>query len=47
MLVSVEGEPALEVREGEVVLLPRNDTHVLASESGLAPVDGRHLIQRA
>jgi AraC-like DNA-binding protein len=47
MLVSVEGEPAMEVRPGEVVLLPRNDTHVLASENGLAPVDGRHFVQPA
>jgi len=47
MLVSVEGEPAMEVRSGEVVLLPRNDTHTLASEHGLAPVDGRHFVQPA
>ncbi len=47
MLASVEGEPAIEVRSGEVLLLPRNDTHILASEHGLAPVDGHHLVQPA
>ena len=43
-LVSVEGKPATEVRSGEIVPLPRNDTHVLASEHGLTPADGRHLV---
>jgi AraC-like DNA-binding protein len=47
MLVSVAGEPAVEVRAGEIVLIPRNDTHVLASEPGLAPVDGHGLVQPA
>jgi AraC-like DNA-binding protein len=47
MTISIEGEPAREVRAGEVVLLPRNDTHTLASELGLAPVDGHRLVQPA
>jgi len=47
MLVSVDGEPAVEAGSGEVVLLPRNDTHTLASEHGIAPVEGHHLIQPA
>jgi len=45
MLVTVEGEPAMEVRAGEVVLLPRNDAHVLASASGLLAVSAHELIQ--
>lgn len=45
MLVSVEGEPAIEVRAGEAVLLPRNDAHVLASEPGIEPLNGRDLVQ--
>jgi AraC-like DNA-binding protein len=45
MLVSVDGEPAVQADSGEVVLLPRNDTHTLASEHGIAPVNGRHLVQ--
>jgi AraC-like DNA-binding protein len=47
MTVSVEGEPARDVNAGEVVMLPRNDTHVLASGPGIAPVDGHHLVQPA
>lgn len=44
-LLSVEGESPVEVRAGEVVLLPRNDVHTLASASGLVPASARHLIQ--
>ena len=44
-LVTVEGEPTIEVRAGEVVLLPRNDAHTLASASGLTPKSARDLIQ--
>lgn len=47
MLVSVEDGPALEVGAGEIVLLPRNDRHVLASTPGLSPLDGHHLVQPA
>jgi AraC-like DNA-binding protein len=47
MFVSVDGEPAVEVGSGEVVLLPRNDIHTLASERDIAPVDGHHLVQPA
>ena len=32
-LLSTDGEPAVEVRAGEIVLLPRNDIHTLASTS--------------
>lgn len=45
LLVSIEGEPTIEVCAGQVVLLPRNDVHTLASGSGLAPVDAHELIQ--
>lgn len=45
LLLAVEGEPAIEVRAGEVVLLPRNDVHMLASSAGLAPVNAHDLIQ--
>lgn len=43
--IEVVGEPPKWVRAGEVVLLPRNDTHVLSSASGLKPVDGHHLVR--
>jgi AraC-like DNA-binding protein len=35
----------VEVEAGEIVLLPRNDVHTLASASGLKPTSARHLIQ--
>jgi AraC-like DNA-binding protein len=44
-LLSTEGEPPIEVRAGEIVLLPRNDVHTLASASGLKPTSARLLIQ--
>ena len=44
-LLSIEGEPTVEVRAGEIVLLPRNDVHTLASASGIAPKSARHPIQ--
>jgi AraC-like DNA-binding protein len=39
LLVTVDGQPPLEVSAGEIVLLPRNDTHVLASAAGITPVN--------
>ena len=45
LLVAVEGEPAIEVRAGEIVLLPRNDDHTLASAPGIDPKSARTLIQ--
>ncbi len=45
--ISVDGERPVEVRAGEIVLLPRNDVHTLASEAGITPVDGRQLVQPA
>src|SRR6266496_3098753 len=44
-LLSTAGEPTIEVRAGEIVLLPRNDVHRLASASSLVPTSARHLIQ--
>ena len=44
-LLSIEGETTVEVRAGEIVLLPRNDVHMLASAPGLVPTSARHLIQ--
>src|SRR4051794_3009875 len=45
LLVTVEGEPTIEVRAGEVLLLPRNNAHTLASAPGLKPKSARDLIQ--
>jgi AraC-like DNA-binding protein len=43
--VFVGDEPPIEVNAGEIVLLPRNDDHILASGCGLLPVSARELIQ--
>jgi len=45
LLVSVEGAAPIEVRAGEIVLLPRNDIHMLASAPGLEPINARDLVQ--
>ncbi len=39
-----EAEP-LRVGEGQIVILPRNDPHVLGSEEGLQPINPEGLIQ--
>jgi pimeloyl-ACP methyl ester carboxylesterase/AraC-like DNA-binding protein len=39
MVVEVEGVPPVTVRAGEVVIVPRNDPHLLASRTGLRPAD--------
>ena len=44
LTLTVEGEAPLEVRAGEIVLLPRNDGHTLASAAGLSPVSARDMI---
>lgn len=45
LFITVDGEPPVEVRTGEVVLLPRNDAHTLGSEPGLAPMSASDLVQ--
>jgi AraC-like DNA-binding protein len=46
MHVQVEGVEPVAVRAGEMVLVPRNDLHLLASESGLPPADPDPPVQR-
>ena len=45
LVCEIEGEDALEVGAGEVLLLPRNDSHDLASATGLTPIKADGLIQ--
>jgi len=45
LLVTVEGEPTIKVCAGEILLLPRNNAHTLASAPGLEPKNARELIQ--
>jgi hypothetical protein len=37
LLVEVEGMPPAIARAGEIIILPRNDPHLLESRSGLKP----------
>ncbi|WP_413869073.1 cupin domain-containing protein [Albidovulum sp.] len=45
--MTVPGEAPVEVRAGEVAILPHNDTHTVASGPGLRPTISRSLIQPA
>jgi AraC-like DNA-binding protein len=45
MLLQLGGAAPVEVTAGSVVLLPRNDMHLLASDAGLASVDADALVQ--
>jgi AraC-like DNA-binding protein len=44
MLISAAGETPIEIAAGEIVLLPRNDDHIIGSESGITAVLGRSLV---
>jgi len=46
MQVQVPGATPVVVGAGEMVLLPRNDPHVLASEAGLAPAEPDPPVER-
>ena len=46
MQVQIEGAAPVIVHAGEMVLLPRNDPHLLASQSGLAPAEPDPPVQR-
>ena len=41
------GDEVLNVRAGELVLLPHNDVHIFGSELGVAPISARDVIQPA
>ena len=47
LLVQLDADPPLEISAGEIVLLPRNEGHTLASASGLNPINAHDLIQPA
>lgn len=46
-LLRVGERPPVEVACGEIVVLPRNDHHLIASAANLRPVSADHLIQPA
>jgi len=37
--VAVDGEPPLRLREGDIIMLPHGDAHVVSSAPGLVPID--------
>lgn len=43
--VKAQGEPAIELEPGEVVLLPRNDVHLLGGDLRLPPVSGDDVVK--
>jgi AraC-like DNA-binding protein len=45
LLVSVEGQPPLEVSAGSIVILPNNPPHRLASGADVIPVQSQDIIQ--
>jgi AraC-like DNA-binding protein len=45
LLCAVDSQPPMEVAAGEVVLMPRNDRHILASAPGLPPVKADELVR--
>jgi AraC-like DNA-binding protein len=47
LLVQLDADPPLEIGAGEIVLLPRNDGHTLASAAGINPINAHDLIQPA
>lgn len=44
-VAKMEGQAGCELRAGDVVLLPRNDLHFIASEYGLRPIPAAQLFQ--
>lgn len=46
MVVQPDGAAPLDVRAGQMVLIPRNDPHLLASDVGLPPADADPLVQK-
>jgi AraC-like DNA-binding protein len=44
LVLEIENSPPVPVRGGAIVMLPRNDVHVLASQRGLKPIDPSPLI---
>lgn len=45
LVLSIAGEPSVEVSAGEVLLLPGNEGHILASAHGLHPIEAGRLVQ--
>lgn len=46
MVLAIDGAEPVDVRAGQMVLLPRNDPHVLCSAPGLPPADPEPALQQ-
>lgn len=47
VLLGIEGQPPVTIEAGEIVVLPRNDAHRIASDLSLRPVSASTLIRPA
>ncbi|WP_345169804.1 alpha/beta fold hydrolase [Sphingomonas daechungensis] len=47
LYASVDGEPPITLNPGDIVLLPRNDVHLLYTRPGLTPIDSHEVIEAA
>lgn len=47
LVAQVEDEPPIEARAGEIIMIPRDGIHLLASGPGLQPVDAQRLVEPA
>ena len=47
LYASVDGETPIAAKAGDIILLPRNDVHLIYSRPGLQPVDSHDLIEMA
>ncbi|QAY86041.1 AraC family transcriptional regulator [Pseudomonas arsenicoxydans] len=45
MQLRIDGEATIDVRAGELILLPRNDIHCFGSDLGIAPTSASDIIQ--
>ncbi|SDO93440.1 AraC-type DNA-binding protein [Pseudomonas arsenicoxydans] len=45
MQLRIDGEAPIDVRAGELILLPRNDIHCFGSDLGIAPLSASDIIQ--
>jgi AraC-like DNA-binding protein len=43
--VHLEGEPPIEVTDGSIILVPRNDKHFMYSRAGVPPVDSHSALE--
>src|SRR4030095_14433521 len=43
----VEGSPVVTASEGDIILLPRNDAHLIYSRSDVPPIDSHELMQES